>query len=155
MERRVRFLRIDDRLVHGQVIVGWLPFLGVPFLSVGNEKIAVDEMRQEMMGMSVPADVSLKFFSPADVGALEGLPEENLVLVASPRDAWLCLQGGLRPEALNIGGMHAKPGKIEVMEAFHADDEDRDFLARILALDVVPFFQPTPQNDPVPLTEIL
>ena len=139
MERPVRFLRIDDRLIHGQVIVGWIPFLNVPYLTVGNDKIAADSVRQEMMEMAVPAD----------------LPEDNLILVASPRDAWLCLEAGLRPERFNIGGMHARPGKIELMEAFHADDEDRDYFAKILAREVAPFFQPTPQNDPIPLHEIL
>lgn len=154
MPHKVRFLRIDDRLIHGQVIVGWLPILEVECLTVINEKVSSDTMRQEMMGMSVPSEVSLKFFSPDNIEFAE-IPEGSLVLVSSPKDAWICLQSGMLPETLNVGGLHSKPGKEEIMEAFHIDDEDRCYLIKLLESDTVPMFQPTPQNEPVPLTEII
>ncbi len=151
----IRFLRIDDRLVHGQVIVGWLPHLGTQSIIVANDRVAGDPMRQEMMRLAVPSDVEIDFRTPAALGSDQALPHDSLVLVASPKDAWACLQGGLAPEILNVGGLHARPGKAEIFEALHLDDEDRRHFQSIIAAGHRPVFQPTPQNEPIPLEEIL
>lgn len=155
MGTSIRFLRIDDRLIHGQVIVGWVPHLGTQAIVVANERVSADLMRQEMMRLSIPPDVEIHFQAPQQLDSLAGLPFESMVLVASPRDAWLCLQAGLAPEDLNVGGMHAKAGKAEIFEALHLDDEDRRHFETIIQAGFQPVFQPTPQNEPVPLKDIL
>lgn len=155
MSRPVHFLRIDDRLIHGQVIVGWLPTLGSTHIMIVNDRIAADGVRQEMMGLSVPQTVTLQFCSTRDTNALGAAVMETLVLVATPRDAWLCLQAGLAPSVINVGGLHARPGKTELREALHVDDDDRAHFDLIMKAGSMPVFQPTPQNDPLPLGEIL
>lgn len=155
MSGQVHFLRIDDRLIHGQVIVGWLPALGSTHIMIVNDRIAADGMRQEMMGLSIPQTVTLQFCSTHDTQAISAAVLETLVLVASPRDAWLCLQAGLSPLVINIGGLHARAGKTELREALHVDDDDRNHFDLIMKNGPMPLFQPTPQNDPLPLGEIL
>ncbi|MFZ2958459.1 MAG: PTS sugar transporter subunit IIB [Candidatus Ozemobacteraceae bacterium] len=153
-KRSVAFLRIDDRLVHGQVIVGWLPTLSVSHLVVANEKVAADVMRQEMMRMTLPHGMEIHFLSPGSPFP-EEIPSDTFIVVASPRDAWLCVQGGVTPEMLNVGGLHSRPGKTELLEALHLDDDDRGYFSRLIEVGCIPVFQPTPQNDPVSMSEIL
>ncbi|MBI3039485.1 PTS sugar transporter subunit IIB [bacterium] len=155
MSQSVKFIRVDDRLIHGQVIVGWLPFLKVNHVFVVNERVAADSIRQEMMLMSVPSHVSLQFKDPQGLVDSPKLPSESMVLVSSPKDAWHCFNAGLMSETLNIGGMHARPGKQEVFEALHLDEEDRDYLRNLVKNGIHLVFQPTPQNDPVSLNDIL
>ncbi len=155
MPHSVRFLRIDDRLIHGQVIVGWLPVLNSRTILVMNERVFNDPVRQDMMAMSLPPGVNLEVLSPEASKAHDGIPEDTLVLVASPRDAWTALQSGLEAQTLNVGGMHAKPGKTEILEALHLDDDDRRFFEMMLQAGLAPVFQPTPQNEPLPLSDIL
>jgi len=155
MSPHVHFLRIDDRLIHGQVIVGWLPNLGSTHIMIVNDRVAADGMRQEMMGLSVPQAVTLQFCSTRDAVAIGAAVPETLVLVASPRDAWLCLQAGLTPAVINVGGLHARTGKIELREALHIDGDDRTHFDLIMKSGLMPVFQPTPQNEPLPLGEIL
>lgn len=150
----ISFLRIDDRLVHGQVIVGWLPEVKPEELVVVNDKVAEDSMRQDLMSLSVPPDVELNFYSTADVTD-EDVGEGSFILVSSPKDAWECLQKGIKPERFNVGGMHSKEGKEEIFEALHVDDEDRKYFDLIIKSGVEPIFQPTPQNEPRPLGSIL
>lgn len=150
----VAFLRIDDRLVHGQVIVGWLPVIKPDSLVVVNDSVANDDMRQDLMSLSVPADVDLEFYSTDDVSE-DDVSENTFILVSSPRDAWACLQKGIKPKQFNVGGMHAKEGKKEIFEALHVDDEDRKYFDLIIKSGVEPIFQPTPQNQPKPMGEIL
>ena len=154
-EARVRFLRIDDRLIHGQVIVGWLPTLNSKQILVVNDRIARDSMRQEMMSLSVPPTVELAFRACDELTTLENLDFATLVLVASPADAWQCLDSGLIPEEFNVGGMHARPGKEELFEALHVNAQDREYFHKILDTGIHAVFQPTPQNDPIPMGDIL
>lgn len=154
MTQPAAFLRIDDRLIHGQVIVGWLPEVRPDRLVVVNDKISDDIMRQELMALSVPPEIELTFFSTADVSAA-AVSEKSFILVVSPKDAWACLQKGIAPKRFNVGGMHSRDNKEEIFEALHVDHEDRRYFELILEAGVVPVFQPTPQNDPMPLGDIL
>lgn len=155
MNRPVRFLRIDDRLVHGQVIVGWLPHLQASHLLVLNDKTAADIMRQEMMSLSVPASVKLLFSAPGTIDPDLEFPLQTLAVAGSPRDAWLAIQAGLAPEVVNIGGLHSRAGREEIREALHLDSDDREHLQKIMEAGIMPVFQPTPQNEPEPMSEIL
>lgn len=150
----ISFLRIDDRLVHGQVIVGWIPEIKPENLVVVNDRVAEDLMRQDLMSLSVPPDVELEFYSTSDLTS-EDVNENSFVLVSSPKDAWECLQKGINPIKFNVGGMHSKEGKEEIFEALHVDDEDRKYFDLIVKSGVEPIFQPTPQNEPKPLGDIL
>ncbi len=150
----ISFLRIDDRLVHGQVIVGWLPEIKPENLVVVNNSVAEDSMRQDLMSLSVPPEVELEFYSPSEITE-DDVDENSFILVSSPKDAWECLQAGIKPERFNVGGMHSKEGKEEIFEALHVDDEDRKYFDLIIKSGVEPIFQPTPQNEPKPLGDIL
>lgn len=150
----IAFLRIDDRLIHGQVIVGWLPEIKPENLVVVNDSVAEDAMRQDLMSLSVPPDVELEFYSTSDITD-EDVNESSFILVSSPKDAWECLQKGIKPQKFNVGGMHSKDGKEEIFEALHVDDEDRKYFDLIIKSGVEPIFQPTPQNEPKRLGDIL
>ncbi|HNS08798.1 MAG TPA: PTS sugar transporter subunit IIB [Candidatus Ozemobacteraceae bacterium] len=154
MTTATAFLRIDDRLIHGQVIVGWLPEVRPDKLLVVNDKISEDFMRQELMALSVPPEVDLQFYATADITA-DAVSEKSFILVASPRDAWECLQKGIVPRRFNVGGMHSRDDKQEIFEALHVDANDRKYFELILKSGVNPVFQPTPQNEPMPLGDIL
>lgn len=154
MTTAIAFLRIDDRLIHGQVIVGWLPEVKPDKLLVVNDKINEDFMRQELMALSVPPEVDLQFSSTAELTA-DAVSDKSFVLVVSPRDAWECLKKGIVPKRFNVGGMHSRDDKEEIFEALHVDNDDRKFFELILESGVNPVFQPTPQNEPMPLGDIL
>lgn len=153
MTLKTAFLRIDDRLIHGQVIVGWLPSVKPKQLIVVNDKVFTDLMRQDLMSLSVPADIDLKFFSTEELDPSK-IVENSFILVSSPLDAWKCLQKGLKPDNFNVGGMHSRDNKEEIFEALHLDKEDRKYFDLILEMGYSPIFQPTPQNAPISLCEI-
>lgn len=154
MTQAAAFLRIDDRLIHGQIIVAWLPEVKPDRLLVVNDKISEDFMRQELMALSMPLEVDLQFFSTATIAA-DAVSEKSFILVASPRDAWECLKKGITPRRFNVGGMHSRDDKEEIFEALHVDNDDRKYFELILESGINPIFQPTPQNEPMPLGDIL
>lgn len=123
------WVRIDNRLVHGQIIEAWLPYTDARTLVVGNDELAKDELRQQIMSIAIPLGVEIVFLEVAKVGAYledKKLRDKNvLVLFADCRDATRSRKAGLGYSCLNLGNLHYGPGKRQVCQhiALSKDDE--------------------------------
>lgn len=123
------FVRVDNRLVHGQIIETWLPFTNAQAILVVNDALAADLLRQEIMSLAIPSGVRIEFLSVAAlVPFLARNPLESgdaLVLFASCRDARAAYELGFDFDDLNLGNLHYAPGKKQVCPhvALSQDDE--------------------------------
>jgi PTS system mannose-specific IIB component len=126
------FVRIDNRLVHGQIIETWLPFTHASRIVVVNDDLAADHLRQEIMSLAIPDGVAIVFLP---VAALAGyfshspldLPEA-LILFASCRDAQAAYEYGFDFANLNLGNLHYAPGKKQVCPHVALSKEDESCL---------------------------
>lgn len=118
------WVRIDNRLVHGQVIEAWLPYFGAQTLVVVNDDLAGDSLRQEIMSLAIPQEVTIAFVTIGQAAAAS-VKGDALILFATCADARQAFEGGLAFESLNIGNLHYAPGKKQVCAhvALSADDE--------------------------------
>ncbi|HKK33503.1 MAG TPA: PTS sugar transporter subunit IIB [Desulfomicrobiaceae bacterium] len=123
------WVRVDNRLVHGQVIETWLPYVSARTLIVANNDLAGDYLRQEIMKLAIPSGVALVFSSveavPETVHDL-GKREDRgiLVLFADCCDARDAFVHGFEFESINIGNLHYGPGKQQICD--HVALSDRD-----------------------------
>lgn len=147
------WVRIDNRLIHGQVIEAWLPYTGASVLVVANDEVASDGIQQEIMSLAIPQTAMALFVhvervQAALVQAMAAGPQAALILFASCSDARRALERGFLFEHLNVGNIHYRPGNRQISPsvALSADDESclRFFLQRGIGLD----FRCVP-NDPV------
>src|SRR5437016_12157498 len=69
----IALYRIDDRLIHGQVVVGWGKPLEVGFIVLVDDAVRASTWEQELYRMGVPPDIDVVFASTAE--ALTCLPE--------------------------------------------------------------------------------
>jgi len=122
------WVRIDNRLVHGQIIETWLPYLGSRIILVVNDELAEDVLRQEIIRLAVPAGVELLFCRVDGVlGALKAegaLSDDVLLLFASCADANRAHQAGLAFTSLNVGNLHYAPGKQQLCPHVAVSSED-------------------------------
>ncbi|NIO17747.1 MAG: PTS transporter subunit IIB [Deltaproteobacteria bacterium] len=126
---QIALVRIDSRLVHGQVIEAWLPFTGASEIVVVDDRTASDFMMKEVMKMAVPPDVDLFCSSVKDFvsGCWARGKESKRVLVLC-RDLKVALSivkevpGILK---INVGNLHYETGKKRISSTvfFDADDE--------------------------------
>jgi PTS system mannose-specific IIB component len=121
--------RVDDRLVHGQVVEGWVPALGAEELAVVSDEIAADEMRRVIMRFATPEGVDLKIMTVAEAAAYlpeaEKSPRKVLLLLPGLREAVQLLEKGVNIASLNIGGMHYSAGKnFSIGKAIFLNDQD-------------------------------
>ncbi len=153
------WVRVDNRLIHGQIIETWLPFTKSRMIVVANDPLSDDSLRQEIMGLAIPSTVE-KVFVPVErvhgfmAEAFAGEEEPDaLVLFASCEDARRAYESGLAFSSLNLGNMHYGPGKEQVCAHVAIGGEDKVclqfFSKRGVALD----FRCVP-NEPVQVGKI-
>ncbi len=152
--------RVDDRLVHGQVVEGWVPHLKAEELAVVSDEISGDEMRRAIMRFATPEGVDLKIMTVAEASAY--LPEA----AKSPRKVLLLLPGlaealalngkGLPIPSLNIGGMHYSAGKnLSIGKAIFLNDEDCAALKALSASGIKIEGRGVPSDSPLDLMEAI
>ena len=110
--------RIDNRLIHGQVLETWIPYVHADCIVVANDDIAAAPLRRLMMESSVPSKIRVEIGTVAEVVALfasAGLDScRTLLLFGSTADALRAYRAGLRFEQLNLGNLHAGEGKTRL-----------------------------------------
>ncbi len=123
------WFRVDNRLVHGQVIEAWLPYTGARHLVVANDELAADILRQQIIELAVPQRV-LTHFIPVDGLAftLGVCGENSFVLFANCQDARRANASGVIMETLNISNLHYGPEKTQVLPHVALSAKDRDDL---------------------------
>jgi mannose/fructose/N-acetylgalactosamine-specific phosphotransferase system component IIB len=149
----VLLYRVDDRLIHGQVVVGWGRYLKANAILVCSERVANDGFAKTMMEMGVPADVKVEVLRLAEAAAKLNVDafgkRAAIVLFETPADALELLKRNVEIGRLNIGGMHFRAGKRQIMEGVSVDRGDCEALTDLAARGVEIYFQMVPQARPV------
>ncbi|MEK7233726.1 MAG: PTS sugar transporter subunit IIB [Elusimicrobiota bacterium] len=133
----VALMRVDDRLIHGQVVEGWVPFLKVDLVLVVSDVGAADEIQIALMKMALPPSVGLLVLPVAE--AASALRSEQfaarsaLVLVPGPSEALALVEKGVTVDFINVGGLHYTVGKVQLGRAFFLDEKDRLALRALAA----------------------
>jgi PTS system mannose-specific IIB component/fructoselysine and glucoselysine-specific PTS system IIB component len=106
--------RIDDRLIHGQVVVGWGQPLDAKFIVLVDEGVATSDWEQELYRMGVPPHMEVFFVGVADaIPLVQKLQQdERAGILLTPDIATMSrlVDAGV-VEAVNVGGIHHRPGR--------------------------------------------
>ena len=123
-----RLVRIDDRLIHGQVVTGWLRALGAKRIVIVDDATARDEFLREVLTLAAPQGVPVEVLGLADGAArcleLASSPEPVIVLARSPRTIVALRQAGVPIEVVDLGGMGAGPGKRRLHKTISVGPDD-------------------------------
>ncbi len=155
----VALFRIDDRLIHGQVVVGWGQALGVQFIVLVDDDVAASDWEQELYRMGVPPEVQVAF---ADVAGAAGLlpdwladERRGIVLtgdVETMRRLVEAAHGAVHH--VNVGGVHYREGRRERLRYVYLSDEEAAGLAAIRALGAEVHAQDVPTGTRVGLEDL-
>lgn len=150
------WFRIDNRLIHGQIIETWLPYTRAKHLIVCNDTLSRDELRQQIMLLAIPSRIRASFVSPSALPwLLEGHNEDSdktMVIFADCRDAKAAYNAGVHFTSLNVGNMHYSPGKRQVCEHVAMSEDDEACLRSLADTKVTLDFRCVP-NDTTDLTD--
>ena len=155
----VELYRIDDRLIHGQVVVGWGQSLSLGFIVLVDDTVAASEWEQELYRMGAPPGMDVRFETVA--GALahlheyEARPEPGMLLTGDIETMRRIVEGSGTIQRVNVGGVHHRAGRTARLRyVFLAPDEEaalRDLAARGVTVTA----QDVPASAPVPVEQFL
>lgn len=156
----VDLFRIDDRLIHGQVVVGWGQPMGIEFIVLVDDEVRASEWEQELYRMGVPPSVSVIFANVEE--AIVQLPswqadERKGIVLTGDIDgmAALCAGANGTVTRVNLGGIHYRDGRKERLRYVYLGDEEAAKLRRLAEPGVEITAQDVPTGKPVLLAELL
>jgi mannose/fructose/sorbose-specific phosphotransferase system IIB component len=120
--------RIDDRLIHGQVVVGWAQALKINHIIVVNDEIVKNDMQKFLFRMATPNDINLSILTVEEaadkIKGREFDDDSAMILVKAPADIYNVIKAGGKISEINIGGMHFENNKTQLFDAVFVDEKD-------------------------------
>ena len=124
----VQLFRIDDRLIHGQVVIGWASFLKSKKIILCDDNVYENEWEKELYLSIVPEDLESEVLSIEKTADLlkngNGNLAEAIIIVNGPKPIELLLDMGVPLQDINIGGIHFKEGRKPYLSYLYLDDSD-------------------------------
>lgn len=131
----LRLVRVDDRLIHGQVVAIWLKALGARRILIVDDRTAHDDFLREVLELAAPAgtDVEIHDLSSGIERVREATanPEPVFVLMRSPITALRLREAGVEFPVLNVGGIGAGPTRKPLYRNISASAEELDAMREL------------------------
>jgi PTS system N-acetylgalactosamine-specific IIB component len=134
----IALVRVDNRLLHGQILEAWIPRLGVREVVVADDEASSDELARAAMTLCVPPDLPVRVVAVKDVPwrELAAAPHGVLVLLRDIDALSRARQGGLSPQVapkVNLGNVHFRPGRRPVTPSVFLAEPEIEVLRALAA----------------------
>ena len=147
----IALLRIDSRLIHGQVAGSWSNFISPQTLIAASDTAAHDNLRKTLLLQVAPSHIKTNVLDIAKTGRVYNNPKyagmKTMIVVESPADALALVDAGVSVKEINVGGVTYKDGMKQVSEAVYTSNADieayKELDRRGITLTIIP--EPTPQ----------
>lgn len=152
-------VRVDDRLIHGQILESWIPFLKAQCVVVANDSLAHDQFQRAILSMAIPDRIKLCIVPIDETKDLDRDPELNgkstLIIVSSIRDAFRLHVGGVTFDKLNIGNMKSTSEAEQISYSVWLDGEDVRMIKELMADGKAVNLQSVPREREIDMQSIL
>ena len=147
----IKLLRVDHRLLHGQVVVSWFDNVGANTILVANDAVANDEFRKSAIRLAKPENAKLVMKSIDDsIDAINsGVTDkyQMLVVVESVGDAEKLIRGTQgQITSLNLGGTKPREGTKNYSKTINLTELEADLLAGLQQDGVEVYIQQIPSE---------
>jgi mannose/fructose/N-acetylgalactosamine-specific phosphotransferase system component IIB len=155
----VELVRIDDRLVHGQVVEGWVKALHITRIVVASDSVEADDTQKALYHLAVPHGVELTCLTVTEAAkewkARRWDKDRAILLVSTPGDALRLLEAGSPIQSVNLGGLHYRQGRVQVLKGVSLDEQDVQALKSLASHGVLLEARALPLDDPFDIVQYL
>ncbi len=151
-------VRIDDRLIHGQVVVGWCPLLKPDRIVLCDDEIAKSEWERQVFREAACEYQVIICNVQETVGLLRDSQSKNekvFLIVESPVSIVALVQGGADIDEVVVGGMHYEAGKTRIADYIYVSEQDREHFRFLRGKNVRLIGQNVPSSKPLQLSTLL
>ncbi|OOF49660.1 PTS mannose/fructose/sorbose transporter subunit IIB [Rodentibacter genomosp. 1] len=152
------FSRIDDRLIHGQVVTTWVNLFKVEQIVVLNDKLAIDQTQKNILAMAAPQGIKVVVLTIekfAEIYQTKGLSRRTMLLFTNSIDVLSTVNAGVPINELNVGGMRFQEGRTQLTKALSVTNEERSAFQQLLDKEVTVTIQMVPNDEKINLTEVI
>ena len=156
----IALVRVDNRLVHGQVLEAWVPALSAQGILVADDEVAGNALARAAMSLAIPKKVAFRIAPLADAAAMlrpggTGAPgPRTVLLMRNVRDAVALRERGVLLPHLNLGNVHFSPGREHVTPTVYLDSGEIEALEQLGATGTEIEARAVPAEAPVSLPTI-
>lgn len=152
----ISLLRIDDRLIHGQVATSWAKAVKCEAIFAISDEVAEDALRRELLLQIAPAHLKAYVIPVEKAIKVYHNPKyagKNILwLVTKPADVVRLVEGGVKIDKVNVGGMTYKDGNKQLSDAVTVGKADVEAFKKLLDLGIDLSMQKVASNPRVELT---
>jgi len=152
------FTRIDDRLIHGQVVTTWVNIHKIEQIIVLNDKVANDKLQKNILSMAAPQGIKVRAFTIdqfAEVIKKTEIKRRTMLLFTNSIDVLVAVNKGVPIKELNIGGMRYEEGRERLTKALSVTEGERDAFKKLLEKGVDITVQMVPNDEKIHLEEVI
>lgn len=143
-------LRIDDRMIHGQVVIGWAQPLKAKRLILCDDEVSKNEWERELYLSCVSPEIESAVMTIQQCVELlkRGGPDlaSTFIIIKSPQVLNDLVKHGYTPETVNIGGLHYSEGKKEYLSYLFLSDFEKELLKKLMGRNIRIFCQDLPNS---------
>ena len=154
----IALLRIDDKLIHAQMIWGWVRALGSSSIVVVNDEAAHDELRRELLIMA-GAHLNVRILSleeaVRDLMCHEESQEKSIVVVSKPADVVYLIENGVPVKSVSVGWMSFFPGKKRILETVSVDEKDIEAFRKLIGKGIAVKYQASPSDTQLDMADCI
>lgn len=156
----IKLFRIDERLLHGQVVVGWGRRLELAYYVVVDDLLVESDWEQELYASGLPTGTEASFVSVEEAirrfPALDAEPGRGALLTRGTAAMRKLADAGLLADRrVNIGGLHSEAGRRRVLDYVFLTADEADDLREIERQSSSVSARDLPTSRAVPLKEVL
>lgn len=149
--RNIVLARVDDRLIHGQVVSGWLPRLRINYLMIVDDELAGNVLMKRVLAASVPERITFKIYSVEHAGEVlmrqpKSDRERMMLLTKTPLAFARLMDMGCEIPSVNLGGMGMHGERTPFFRNISCTDEEREVLRRMAGQGTEVFYQLVPEQ---------
>ena len=151
------FCRIDDRLIHGQVVTTWVN-IKIEQIIVVNDKVAEDKIQKNILNMAAPQGVKVHTFGVekfADVYKTTPIKKRTMLLFTNSIDVDRVVELGVDIKELNIGGMRYQEGRKQLTKALSVTPEEEKAFHSLMDKGVDITIQMVPNDEAKNMREVM
>jgi PTS system mannose-specific IIB component len=156
--RDIVLTRIDDRLIHGQVVTAWVKITDANRIIIVDEALVKDTFMQRILKTAAPTGISVEVFSVENAAqmlkeeAVKG--EKIMILTKTPQPLEQLLEADVEIGTIVLGGMGLKGGRKKFYKNISASEEEVACMRRIIEKGTVIQAQMVPDERPTNISKL-
>ena len=146
----IELVRIDDRMLHGQVVSTWLKDYGIEQVLIINDKAANDPIQKSVAGLAAPKEVRVHLFGVdqfIDILKKTPIKRKTMLIFTTSTDVLKLVENGLDIKEINVGGMRYNENRTRLSKAVSVTPEEEEAFRKLIDKEIKVFIQMIPKSD--------